>query len=99
MTFPAEQNFKRDKSLTPTQRRVYDYLTTTLDFWERRTVKTGVECEMIGTDKESFRLALNVLVAKGYLIEHARDAYNVRTFTLAWSLASCKNIPPSSPAA
>lgn len=87
MTFPAEQSFKRDASLSPTARRVYDYLTTTLDFREARRVKTQIASDALGTDRETFSLALNALVAAGYLVEHPRDTFNVRVFTLAWSLA------------
>lgn len=86
MTFPAELSFKRDRELTPTARRVYDYLTTTLDFTQPRRVKGQIECTAVGTDRETFRLALNALVEAGYLVEHERDTFNVRVFTLAWSL-------------
>jgi hypothetical protein len=86
MTFPAEQAFKRDRELTPTTRRVYDYLTTVLDFTQPRRVKGEIECAAVGTDRKSFRISLNALVAAGYLVEHERDTFNVRVFTLAWSL-------------
>jgi Fe2+ or Zn2+ uptake regulation protein len=86
MTFPAELAFKRDRNLTAATRRVYDYLTTMLDFVEPRRVKGQIEAEAVGTDRETFRNALNALVEAGYLVEHPRDTFNVRVFTLAWSL-------------
>lgn len=86
LTFPAELSFKRDRDLTPTARRVYDYLTTTLDFRQPRMVKTHLECAKIGTDRETFANALNALVVAGYLVEHPREMLNVRVFTLAWSV-------------
>lgn len=86
MTFPAELAFKRDRTLSPTARRVYDFLTTTLDFTEVRAVKAQITCEQVGTNRESFGLALGHLVGAGYLVEHARDLHGVRRFTLAWSI-------------
>lgn len=86
MTFPAEQTFKRDTTLSPSARRVYDYLTTTLDFRQPRRVKVQIECAEIATDRETFSVALNALVSAGYLIEYEREANNIRVFTLAWSL-------------
>lgn len=88
MTFPAELSFKRDITLSPTTRRVYDYLTTTLDFREPRRVKTQIECERVGTNRERFGDALTALVEAGYLVEHERDTFNVRVFTLAWSIGT-----------
>lgn len=87
MTFPAELTFKRDPSLQPTARRVYDYLTTELDFVDVRLVKIQQHAERIATDRESFGRALDTLVVRGYLIEHDPIG-NVRRFTLAWSVAS-----------
>ena len=90
MTFPAELAFKRDTSLSPSARRVYDYLTTVLDFREARRIKVQIECESIGTDRETFSNGLDALVAAGYLKEHRRDQYNVRKFTLMWSLGRAR---------
>lgn len=88
MTFPAELTFKRDLSLPPTARRVYDYLTTVLDFREPRPVKTQIECEYVGTDRETFSSALTALAGSGYLVEHPRESRSVRVFTLSWSVAA-----------
>lgn len=85
MTFPAELTFKRDVALSPTARRVYDYLTTELDFLEARLVKIQQHAERISTDRESFGRALDALVDRGYLSEHA-PLGNVRRFTLVWSI-------------
>lgn len=86
MTFPAELAFKRDRTLTATTRRVYDYLTTTLDFTEVRLVKNDLLADSLGMNAKYFRAALNALVSGGYLIEHARGPRGARQFTLAWSL-------------
>lgn len=86
MTYPAELSFKRDRTLAPTARRVYDFLTTTLDFTEVRAVKAQITCVEIGTNRESFGRALDRLVGSGYLVEHTRDLHGVRRFTLAWSV-------------
>lgn len=95
MTFPAELAFKRDTNLPPTARRVYDYLTTILDFQQPRRVVTELHCGMIKTDRETFGRALTTLVEVGYLVEHERDARNVRVFTLAWSLPIVDGEPPT----
>jgi hypothetical protein len=86
MTFPAELTFKRDRTLSPTARRVYDFLTTVLDFTEVRPVKAQINCEHVGTNRGSFGRALDQLVGRGYLVEHARELHGVRRFTLAWSI-------------
>lgn len=86
MTFPAEQSFKRDAALTATQRRVYDYLTTLLDFTQVRTVKGQYHSAAMGIHREDFGRALDVLAERGYLVEHQRDVHKVRRFTLAWSV-------------
>jgi hypothetical protein len=83
---PAAFSFKRDRTLPQTARRVYDYLSTTLDFTEVRAVKSDLECEQAGVSLPPFIAALNLLVERGYLIEHARDARQIRHFTLAWSI-------------
>lgn len=86
MTYPAELAFKRDRTLPATARRVYDYLTTTLDFTEVRAVKAQFNCRAVRMNRESFARALDRLAGSGYLIEHARDLHGVRRFTLAWSV-------------
>lgn len=86
MSYPAELAFKRDRTLSPTARRAYDFLTTALDFTEVRAVKVQITCERIGANRKAFGLALAQLVGAGYLVEHARDLHGVRRFTLAWSI-------------
>lgn len=86
MTFPAELTFKRDRTLSPTARRVYDFLTTMLDFTEVRAVKSQINCIHVGAARAAFGLALDQLAVAGYLVEHARDLHGVRRFTLAWSI-------------
>lgn len=88
MTFPAEVSFKRDRTLSPSARRVYDFLSTALDFTEVRAVKVQITCERVGCNRKTFGLALDRLVSAGYLVEHARDLHGVRRFTLAWSIRS-----------
>lgn len=85
MTYPAEIDFRRDRTLSSSERRVHDYLTTELDFNEVRSVKSQIHCEQCGVDRADFIRALGALVRAGYLIEHARDARKVRRFTLAYS--------------
>lgn len=87
MTFPAELAFRRDRGLSATARRVYDYLTTILDFTEVRAVKSQAHAEFLAVERQSFAGALDTLAARGYLVEHPRDLRNVRRFTLAWSLS------------
>jgi hypothetical protein len=86
MTYPAEIDFKRDRTISPSARRVYGYLTTELDFNEVRVLKSQYHSAQCGVDRADFIHALDALVACGYLIEHARGARNVRRFTLAYSV-------------
>lgn len=86
MSSPAEIAFKCDRTLNPAARRVYDYLTTVLDFVEVRQVRGLVDAERAGVHRNSFGPSLDALVARGYLLEHERGERNVRHFTLIWSL-------------
>lgn len=85
MTYPAELSYKKDRCLTPSARRVYDYLSTILDFTEVREVKASVHCVECGIGKPHFLAGLNTLVERGYLTEHV-PAGRIRRFTLAWSI-------------
>lgn len=84
--FPAEIDFRRDSRPTPTERRVYDYLLTTLDFRQERQVRGLMDAQRAGVSRNSFGAALDALVAHGYLVEYPRLERNVRRFTLAWSV-------------
>ena len=88
--FPAELSFKRDSRLTPSARRVYDYLTTVLDFVEVRPVKVHLHAARAGIHHESFGGALDALAESGYLTLHGRGSGNVRQLTLAWSVNESK---------
>jgi hypothetical protein len=88
MTYPAEVAFRRDRALSRPARRVYEYLTTELDFTQKRPVKSALHSERCGVGKARFIAALNALVSAGYLVEHERDASGLRHFTLAWSIGS-----------
>lgn len=85
MTYPAELDFKRDRTLPRAARRVYEYLSTELDFTQVRSVKSKLHSEQCGIGKPRFIAGLNVLVTLGYLVEHDRGANGQRHFTLAWS--------------
>lgn len=86
MTSPAEYAFRRDRSLSSSERRVYDYLSTVLDYKEERNVKSQIQHEECGVGRRQFLAALDTLVARGYLIEHARAERGIRRFTLAHSI-------------
>ncbi len=90
MTYPAELQFKRDRALTPAARRVYDYLSTVLDFVEVRSVKVEMHAEAMGIDRETLMRSIDCLALAGYLIDQPRGPRNVRRLTLAWSLNPSK---------
>lgn len=85
MTYPAELDFKRDHTLSASARRVYDYLSTILDFTQVRAVKSQLHAPPSGVERVAFMRALTDLGERGYLVEHARDTRGVRRFSLAWS--------------
>ena len=101
MSTPAEFAFRRDRRFKLAGIRVYDHLRERLDHSDARPVKLWVLCDGkigAGVDREAAIKALNDLVAFGYLIEHARGYANVRRFTLAWSVASSREVPTDSAA-
>lgn len=86
MTYPAEHSMKRDPVISPSCRKVYDYLTTMLDFTQVRHVKEESNAPLCGVDRKTFSGAVGTLIDRGYLVEHERGLYNVRRLTLAWSI-------------
>ncbi len=90
MTYPAELQFKRDRALTPGDRRVYDYLSTVLDFVEVRSVKIQMHARAMGLKRETLMRSIDCLVRIGYLIDQPRGQRNVRRLTLAWSVNPSK---------
>lgn len=95
MTYPAELAFKRDRTLSAAARRVYDYLTTILDFVVVQNVKGELHADAAGMDRKTFRKGLNQLIARGYLTEHERAPLGIRRFTLSWNVASGEKSPTS----
>lgn len=68
----------------PTALRVYAHLLRNpLVFMHAQPVKTWLIAQLLHADKGNVIAALNLLVARGYVIEHARGEKNVRQVTLA----------------
>ena len=91
MTFPAWFELHRDRTMRrhPAAMTIYASLLT-LDriLYEPRTVKAWVLAEAEGLEKETVLCAMNLLVERGYLLEHERGPNNVRRFTVATTRAS-----------
>jgi DNA-binding MarR family transcriptional regulator len=62
--------------------RVLDYLAIQLSFDEPRPVKQIEHASAAHIDRASFSHALDVLVYRGYLIEHQRADRRLRCFSL-----------------
>lgn len=90
MTCPAELTFKRDRALSPSARRLYDFLFTELDFVEVRERKAYAMAAEVKIHRESTLKALRELIAAGYLIEHGRGTRGVYRLTLAHSVDALK---------
>lgn len=68
----------------PTALRVYAVLLRNpLVFMRPQAVKMWLIADQLRVEKKSAIAALNLLVARGYVIEHEREMNNVRTVTLA----------------
>lgn len=91
MTFPAWRAFYRDPVIRRNHAaaQVYAALLGLGDMimYEPRAVKAWVLAEAEGLKKETVLRALNLLVARGYVIEHARAPNNVRRFTIATNVS------------
>ncbi len=94
MTCPAELTFRRDRRLTPSAIRLYNYLSTALDHCEVREWKVYAMAEAVGISEKSAVAAVRQLLALGYLIGHGRAVRNVHSLTLAWSVADAPVNPP-----
>lgn len=80
----------------PAVHRVYWLLLKTLDVNEVRHVKAWTVAETLKLNKKTVFKALELLVDRGYLIEHDRTTNNIRQFTLAYSRSSIpKRTPPA----
>ena len=90
MTFPAYLSFKADPERTLNVIKVYEYLCTTLDFVQARSVKGWALADQAGVDRTNVSGALDSLVSRGYLVEHQRTERGVRCFTLAWARPRCE---------
>lgn len=84
--FPAWFDFHKDKEINkhPAAGRVYAAILGLENIlFVPRAVKAWVLAEGLGIRKKSVIRSLNLLVQRGYLIEHERDTNNVRRFTVA----------------
>jgi hypothetical protein len=101
MVFHAWKEFYRDKAMMkyPAACCVYaSMLGLENIFFEPRPIKAWVLAEALEMEKETVLKALNKLVEKGYIIEHARTTNNVRTFTIAIERRSSTPEPPANAA-
>ena len=85
MTFPAERAFKTDRRIKTRHMRVYGYLCEALDFTQIRHPLLETIHDHTGVKIPHVSRVLGDLVRWGYLIEHPRDRFRIRHFTLAWS--------------
>lgn len=86
MTYPAWFEFYRDPVIRRHRAACYVYASLlVLDriFYEPRAVKAWVLAEALQMEKKTILKALNLLVRRGYLVEHDRTQNGVRQFTIA----------------
>lgn len=86
MTFPAWFELHRDAVIIrhPACSAVYaNILNRPNAFHDPQEVKAWLIAEQLGFEKKTVIAALNLLVARGYLAEHARGFRRVRRFTIA----------------
>jgi DNA-binding IclR family transcriptional regulator len=96
VSFPAWFQFHRDKVMQkhPAACTVYASILG-LDniFWQPRPIKTWLLAEGLGMRKKTVRQSLNLLVKRGYLVEHPRGDNQVRTFTVAMTREAADKAP------
>lgn len=83
---PAWFDFHRDRVMQkhPAACTVYATLLSLENIlFEPRPIKAWVLAEALEMEKETVLKGLNLLVERGYLVEHARSANNVRVFSVA----------------
>lgn len=86
MTFPAWFDLHRDSVIAshPSAGRVYAYLLENPRCqFEIQDVKAWLIAEQRGMARDSVNKALDLLIERGYIIEHGRGQNNVRRLTVA----------------
>lgn len=94
MTFPAWFDFHKDKVIRrhPIAMCLYAHLVNIPEsFFEPQPVKAYVFAEEYNFKKANVLKAMNLLVERGYLIEHAKGMNGVRSFTVAGTRRSVPN--------
>lgn len=91
MTFPAWFDFARDPVMLqhPATLAVYGEIVGRPNcFYTPHEVKAWVLADKLGFEKETVLKAFNLLVERGYLVEHSRAQNNIRRFTVAITKAA-----------
>ena len=91
MTFPAWFDFARDSVMLqhPAALAVYAEVVRRPNcFHSPQEVKAWALAEQLGFEKETVLKAFNLLVDRGYLVEHSRAQNNIRRFTVAITKAA-----------
>lgn len=94
---PAWFDFHKDRVMQhhPAACTVYASLLSLENIlFEARPIKAWVLAEALGMEKETVLKALNLLVDRGYVVEHGRSANNVRVFSVA-AIRKLKAITPA----
>lgn len=92
MTFPAWYDLYADTVIArhPTALRVYAQLLRNESiFFEPQVIKAQVLADAVGTNRRRVQEALEMLVSRGYVIEHRRGHYQTRRLTLARVRINC----------
>ncbi len=88
MTFPAWFDFYKDPVIRrhPVACAIYASLVEdSRTFYDPRPVKAWALARELKVEKKHVLAALNLLVKRGFLIEHARSLNRVRSFTVVIS--------------
>lgn len=91
MTFPAWFDFARDSVMLrhPATLSVYAHIIERpKSFHDPQEIKVWWLAETLGFEKETVIKALNLLVERGYLVEHSRAQNNIRRFTVCITKAA-----------
>lgn len=86
MTFPAWYDLHKDRVIAanPSTIRVYAHLLENPRCtFEIQDVKAWLVAETLGMARNSVNDALDLLINRGYLIDHGRGQNNVRRITVA----------------
>jgi DNA-binding MarR family transcriptional regulator len=91
VTFPAWFELYRDRIISqkPSACRVYAYLLENPRCqFEIQDVKAWLVAEELGMARDSVNEALNLLIQRGYVLDHGRGQNNVRRLTVAITRAA-----------